>query len=161
MHARHRLVRNQIVPRGPEEVFAFFSDAHNLRALTPPYLRLEILTPSPITMRAGTRIDYTLRLFGVPMRWRTRIDAWRPGACFVDLQESGPYAFWRHTHRFEPTREGTRIVDVVEYALPLGLLGRVTHALVVGRVLKRIFDFRVAAIRDRFGAAPELPAETL
>lgn len=158
MNARHHLERSQHVPRGREEVFAFFSDARNLSLLTPPYLRLEILTPSPITMRAGTRIEYTLRLFGLPMRWRTRIDAWRPGEAFVDVQEAGPYAFWRHTHRFEPTAEGTRIVDVVEYTLPFGFLGRMTRALLVGRVLEGIFDYRGAMIRERFGAAPAQPA---
>jgi hypothetical protein len=32
-------------------------------------------------MRAGTRIDYALSLYGVPVRWRTLITRWEPGAC--------------------------------------------------------------------------------
>lgn len=157
MKGRHRLVRSQRVAHPPHEVFSFFSDAHNLGVITPTFLRLDILTPPPIEMREGTRIEYALRLFGLPVRWRTRIDAWRPDEGFVDVQESGPYAYWRHTHRFEPVGTGTRIVDVVEYALPFGWLGRIVHALVVRRVLRRIFDVRAAAIQARYGEAPARP----
>jgi ligand-binding SRPBCC domain-containing protein len=141
-------------------VFAFFADAHNLEQLTPTFLRLEILTAPPIEMRTGTRITYALRLFGLPLRWRTRIDEWRPGEGFVDVQESGPYAYWRHTHRFEPAEQGARIVDDVEYTLPFGPLGRLAHALVVRHVLRRIFDFRAEAIRSRYGDVPASPAES-
>ncbi|MDZ7801442.1 MAG: SRPBCC family protein [Trueperaceae bacterium] len=151
MQGRHRLVRHQWVPHPPDTVFAFFSDAHNLERLTPTFLRLDIRTPQPIEMRSGTRIEYVMRLFGLPVRWRTRIDEWRPGEGFVDVQESGPYAYWRHAHRFEPVDGGTRLVDEVEYTLPFGWLGRLAHALVVRHVLRRIFDFRAAAIQRQYG----------
>lgn len=151
MQGRHRLARHQWVPHPPRTVFAFFSDAHNLERLTPTFLRLDILTPPPIEMRSGARIEYAMRLFGLPVRWRTRIDEWRPGERFVDVQESGPYAYWRHTHRFDSVGGGTRLVDVVEYTLPFGVLGRLVHALVVQHLLRRIFDFRAAAIQRRYG----------
>ena len=32
------------------EVFEFFSNAHNLAAITPPWLHFEVLTPAPIEM---------------------------------------------------------------------------------------------------------------
>jgi ligand-binding SRPBCC domain-containing protein len=143
----HRLERTQRVARPPDEVFVFFAEAANLEAITPPFLRFRILTPQPIAMRAGAIIEYALTLFGVPLRWRTRIAEWEPGVRFVDVQESGPYALWRHTHTFEPDGDATRVRDVVEYAMPLGPLGRVAHALVVARALDRIFDHRRDAIR--------------
>lgn len=142
MRKTHVLTRSQIVDAPLEEVFAFFADAENLEALTPGFLRLRILTPTPIEMRTGTRIDYALSLFGLPVRWRTHITEWRPGELFVDEQESGPYAFWRHTHAFEWAGSGTRVQDSVEYALPFGPIGRVAHALFVRRTLERIFDVR-------------------
>ena len=153
----HRLERSVLVARPLEEVFAFFADASNLESITPRFLRFRILTPVPIEMRAGSRIDYALSLFGIPLRWVTRIAAWEPGIRFVDVQERGPYALWRHTHEFERREGATRVRDVVEYALPLGPLGALAHALFVRRALDRIFDFRRDAIRrllEEGGAPP-------
>lgn len=146
-----RLARSQRVPRPLPEVFAFYANAENLEVLTPRFLRFRILSPTPIEMRAGARIDYQLTLFGVPLRWRTRITAWEPGVRFVDEQESGPYASWRHTHTFEADGDGTLIHDHVAYALPFGALGTLAHRLVIRRTLGRIFDFRHDAVARVFG----------
>jgi ligand-binding SRPBCC domain-containing protein len=142
----HRLTRTQLVNRPLHEVFAFFADAANLEALTPSFLRFRILTPMPLEMRAGAQLDYQLSLFGVPVRWRTRITDWQPGKRFVDEQESGPYALWRHTHEFEAQGSSTLMRDVVDYAEPLGPLGSLAHVLFVRRTVGRIFDFRRGAI---------------
>lgn len=148
----HRLVRTQVVPRPREEVFAFFADASNLGAITPAFLRFRILTPAPVEMRTGAQIDYALSLFGIPLRWRSRITVWEPGVRFVDEQESGPYAYWHHAHEFDSDGESTLVRDVVDYALPMGPLGSLAHALFVGRTLGRIFDYRRDAILRRFDA---------
>ena len=142
----HRLEREQVLPGMPEEVFPFFADARNLEALTPPFLGFRILTPLPIEMREGTLIDYSLSLFGAPMRWKTRIAVWEPGVRFVDEQLSGPYALWRHTHSFERRGAGTLMRDVVEYREPLGPLGTLAHRLFVARTVERIFDYRREAV---------------
>lgn len=151
----YRLERSQLIARPPSEVFAFFSSAENLEAITPAFLRFRIVTPLPIEMRAGTRIDYSLSLWGLPLRWRTRITTWQPDVRFVDEQESGPYALWRHLHEFEAVAGGTRMLDRVDYQLPMGPLGAIAHALVVRRSLHAIFDYRRQAIASRFGEARE------
>ena len=97
-------------------------------------------------MRAGTLIEYRLRLHGLPVRWLTRISEWVPGERFVDEQVRGPYALWHHTHLFEPDGDGTIVRDRVRYRLPLGPLGAAAHLLLVRRDLERIFDFRQAAV---------------
>ena len=142
----HQLCRTQLVDSPLPEVFAFFADASNLDALTPAFLHFRILTPMPIEMRAGAQLDYQLSLFGIPVRWRTRITDWQPGQRFVDEQESGPYALWRHTHEFEARGTSTLVRDVVDYSEPLGTLGTAAHVLFVRRTLERIFDFRRDAI---------------
>jgi ligand-binding SRPBCC domain-containing protein len=149
----NRLARSQWLDCPVEDVFAFFSDAANLEAITPPFLRFRILTPLPIAMHAGTRIEYALSLHGVPVHWRTLITRWEPGVCFVDEQESGPYAVWRHTHTFEPRGNSTLMRDVVEYREPFGPLGRVAHVLLVRRMLDRIFDYRTDATGHRLGCS--------
>lgn len=157
-----RLERTQTIAADSDRVFAFFSDASNLEAITPPFLRFRILTPLPVEMRRGVRLDYSLSLFGVPFKWRTCITEWEPGVRFVDEQESGPYALWRHTHDFERDGRATLMRDLVEYALPLGPLGELAHALFVARTLGRIFDFRRDAIEHSFPrpAAPAAPEPT-
>ena len=142
----HQLEREQHIERPLDEVFAFFADAANLEAITPPFLGFRILTPTPIHMEAGAQIDYALSLFGIPLRWRTRITAWEPGVRFVDEQESGPYRLWRHTHTFEEVKGGTLVRDHVEYKEPLGFLGAIAHVVFVRRTLDRIFDYRQQAI---------------
>jgi len=148
----HVLERSQRLDVPPERAFAFFADARNLEAITPPWLRFRVVTPDPITMRPGTLIDYRLRLHGLPLRWRTRIDAWEPPRRFVDTQLRGPYALWEHTHTFEPAGAGAVVMtDRVRYALP-----RLGPGWFVRRDLDRIFDFRARAIAAGLGA-PAVP----
>ena len=110
------------LPRPRPEVFAFFAEARNLEAITPPWLKFEVLTPAPIAMRAGTLIDYRLRLHGFPIRWRTEITLWEPPVRFADTQLRGPYRLWEHTHTFVEKDGGTLCRDEVRYAVPGGAL---------------------------------------
>jgi ligand-binding SRPBCC domain-containing protein len=142
----HELHREQLVRRPLDETFAFFAEASNLERITPQWLRFEVATPGPIAMATGTRIDYRLRLHGLPIRWSARIEDWRPGREFVDRQIRGPYRLWHHRHAFARHPDGTLVTDHVRYALPAGPLGEAAHALLVRRDLDRIFSFRAAAV---------------
>jgi ligand-binding SRPBCC domain-containing protein len=144
------LERRQRLELPAERAFAFFADARNLEAITPPWLGFRVTTPGEIEMRAGTLIEYRLRLHRVPVRWRTRIEAWEPPHRFVDVQLRGPYALWEHTHAFEPDGPGAVVIaDRVRYSLPLGPIGGLAHAAFVRRDLERIFDYRAEAVRER------------
>jgi ligand-binding SRPBCC domain-containing protein len=141
------LEREQFIARSLGEVFEFFAHARNLERITPPWLRFEVLTPEPIEMREGTRIDYRLRLHGIPLRWVLRIEMWEQERAFVDRQVRGPYALWHHLHEFESRDGGTLVRDRVRYALPLGRVGAIGLPL-VRRDLDRIFAFRHAAVEQ-------------
>lgn len=138
--------REQLVAQELPAVFDFFSRARNLEALTPPWLRFDVVTPEPIEMRPGTVIDYRLRMHGVPLRWRTLIETWQPQRMFVDRQLRGPYRLWHHTHEFEEHPQGTIVRDHVRYGIPLGPIGSLARALFVRRDLERVFDFRQQAV---------------
>ena len=146
----HVLEREQRVPRGLDEVFAFFAQARNLERITPPWLRFEVLG-EPGEVGPGTLIEYRLALHRIPLRWISRIDEFTPGRAFVDRQVHGPYRLWHHAHAFAPDGDGTVVSDRVRYALPLGPAGELAHRLIVRRDLERIFDFRHAAVRAQLG----------
>jgi ligand-binding SRPBCC domain-containing protein len=137
------------LPRPLTEVFPFFADAGNLDALTPGWLRFEILTPRPIAMRVGARIDYRLRLRGLPIRWQSEISDWNPPHRFVDEQRCGPYRLWHHTHTFTAVGNGTTVRDLVCYSLVGGAL---TNALFVKRDLQKIFAYRQEKLAMLFPA---------
>lgn len=144
------LNRSQFVAKPLEDVFAFFEKPENLARITPPSMGFEILTPPPIRMYSGALIDYTVRVLGFRTRWTTLITDYEPPRRFVDVQLKGPYAYWHHTHRFQEENGGTRILDDVRYLMPVGLAGKLVHALFVGRQLNRIFDYRTGVIEDLF-----------
>jgi GrpB-like predicted nucleotidyltransferase (UPF0157 family)/ligand-binding SRPBCC domain-containing protein len=134
------------LPRPRDEVFQFFSNAANLEALTPPWLHFEILTPG-VALRSGARIDYRLRLYGIPFRWQSEISRWEPPHRFVDEQRRGPYRRWVHTHTFTDERGGTLVADAVDFEVRFAWL---TGALVM-RDVRRIFAFRTEVLVKRFG----------
>ncbi|MDQ3082069.1 MAG: SRPBCC family protein [Gemmatimonadota bacterium] len=145
----YTLERSTRIRRPLLEVFEFFSNAENLERLTPPELGFRIRSALPIEMRCGALIDYTIKLYGLPVKWRTEITRWEPPLSFEDTQISGPYAKWVHTHRFVGDGRFTTMEDRVVYALPFGPLGRIAHPL-VGRQLKRVFDYRQSVLARLF-----------
>ena len=146
------LQRRQRLAVPSEEAFEFFSDARNLERITPPWLRFRVITPDPIQMGRGTLIRYRLRLHGATVSWLTEIREWEPGRRFRDVQVSGPYALWDHTHTFEPDEDGGTIIgDRVVYEIPLGPLGKIAKTLFVRRDVERIFDFRAEEISRLMG----------
>jgi ligand-binding SRPBCC domain-containing protein len=146
----HLLERSQRVEIPIDLAFDFYTDALNLEPMTPPWLHFEVTTPGPIVLRAGTLLDYRLKLHGIPVRWQTRIETWEPPVRFVDTQARGPYSLWEHTHLFEQDGEGVTVIrDRVRYTIPLGPLGAAAHRLFVHRDLERIFDYRREAASRR------------
>ena len=136
------------LPRPLSDVFPFFAAAENLEVLTPPFLNFQILTPKPIIMAVGTRIQYRLKLHGIPVRWESEITGWNPPYFFSDDQLRGPYRRWHHEHAFEEKDGGTLVRDNVEYAVPGGAL---INRFFVAPDLRRIFAYRTATLKKRFG----------
>lgn len=145
------------VPRRPAEVFNFFADAGNLEALTPPWVHFQILTEGSIRMEVGAEIEYRLRLRGVPVRWLSRITAWRPNTKFVDEQINGPYRRWIHEHKFEELNGGTLAIDQVSYSV---LGGGLVNRFLVAPDLRRIFEYRSIELIRIFGQPSETIGET-
>ncbi len=146
----HTIKRRQFIARPLSEVFKFFSTPENLALITPPDVGFVVLTPSPIAMKEGTLIDYTILVMGKRQRWTTLISEYAPMHHFVDVQLKGPYSYWHHKHGFIETDDGTIIEDEVRYVMPFGFLGEMLHTLFVEKQLKGIFDHREKIIERLF-----------
>jgi ligand-binding SRPBCC domain-containing protein len=126
---------------------SIFSNPENLEQLTPAWLHFRIVSPR-VDIHAGARIDYRLRIHGIPLKWLREITAWEPP--FIDVQKRGPYRAWIHEHTFEPRDGGTLMRDHVRYTVAGGTLGR---NFLVAPDLEKIFDFRRTRLESIFGGA--------
>ncbi len=147
----HVLSQRTVIDAPLGDVFPFFSKAENLGAITPPDMAFTITTAQPLTMADNLVIDYRIVVGGLPLKWRTVIEEWRPGESFTDAQHRGPYRAWFHEHRFRADGNRTIMEDRVWYALPFGLLGRLVNVVQVRAMLRRIFEYRATRIALRFG----------
>jgi len=142
----------QWLPISVDEAWNFFSTPLNLSRITPPELDFKIL--SDVTGKEifeGMIIDYKVRpLLGIAVRWQTEIcKVNRPGF-FTDRQLKGPYKVWEHTHYFVEQAGGVMMTDIVDYALPFGIIGTLGHQLIVRKKIKEIFNFRRQTLEKLF-----------
>jgi ligand-binding SRPBCC domain-containing protein len=144
------------LPHPREQIFDFFSDPKNLEKITPPWLRFEIISPTELAVGRGTRIDYRLRVRGLPIRWQSEITVWEPPIRFVDQQTRGPYQVWIHEHTFYEHEGGTIAGDNVVYAAPGGKL---VQKLFVAPDLDRIFHYRHEILENIFNPKQLQPIE--
>ncbi len=141
-----------LIPVPIEAAWDFFSLATNLEKITPPEVKFRTVTDlRDKRIYNGMKICYKLRpLLNIPMKWETEIRQVDAPYKFMDKQMKGPYAFWEHTHTFEPIAGGVKMTDEVLYALPLGWLGIFMHSIIVKRKLNEIFAFRESVIKKYF-----------
>ena len=146
----------QKVPAALETVWAFFSDAKNLLAVTPPELNLKVTNRIyGDTVYAGQVMTYDVTpLLGIPLSWMTEITHVHAPDYFVDEQRKGPYKLWHHQHHFKTIEGGTEMTDLVHYRLPFGFIGNIANALLVKKELEKIFAYRYGKIVELFGAWP-------
>lgn len=151
---RRKLTENlfsakQFVPLNRNQVFSFFSKAENLEILTPSFLNFHIQKKSTPEIEKGTLIDYTLKIHGVPVKWRTLIKEWDPDQSFVDFQLKGPYKKWHHLHTFEDVEGGTLISDQVTFEIPGWIFGQALLPL-IRKDVEQIFSYRQKKIKELY-----------
>jgi ligand-binding SRPBCC domain-containing protein len=148
----YKLYRQTKLPVPVKEAWNFFSDPSNLKKITPPEMRFEVLSENlPERIYSGMLIQYSVSpLTGLRMNWVTEIKNVNEPFLFIDEQRFGPYRFWFHEHSFIENGNETIMTDTVYYALPLGILGRIVNFMLIKRRLNYIFDFRKKIISRIF-----------
>ena len=148
----YQLKRTQFIPADLQTCWDFFSSPQNLQVITPDYMGFKVLTENPEHMYPGLIIAYKVKpLLGIPLSWVTEIKHVRENDFFVDEQRIGPYKLWHHEHHFKEVEGGVEMTDIVSYALPFGLLGRMVHPLLVKKKLEEIFEYRFKKVEEIFG----------
>ena len=139
---RELFVRRSRIAAPAAEVFRWHARPGALERLTPPWERLVVEARSG-GIEDGSRV--VLRMGRPPfvMRWVAEHCDYRPDEQFRDVQLSGPFAFWEHTHRITADgAAGCFLEDCIEYALPFGALGALAGGRPARRRLARTFDYR-------------------
>jgi ligand-binding SRPBCC domain-containing protein len=129
------------------EVAAFHDDPVSLAAITPPPVRVTIQRfDKPV--RAGSRVVFRLGVGPIGVTWDGAIAEYVNQQYFRDVQNSGPFGAWSHTHSFVAEADGTRVNDRVEYEPPLGLIGKLIDPILVRPSLAYLFNYRAKRTRE-------------
>lgn len=149
----YRLQRKQLLSTDIHTAWKFFTDPENLSKITPGYIKFTITKQTSFEMYPGMLLYYKIKpLLKLTMTWITEITQVYEPVWFLDEQRKGPYRMWRHQHIFKEADGGVEMEDIMDYAMPFGLLGRLVHFLVVAKKLEGIFDFRREALEKIFNS---------
>jgi ligand-binding SRPBCC domain-containing protein len=134
--------RESLVPLGALDTFdlALDIDAHSASMEASGERAIDGVTTGIIGL--GETVTWRARHFGVTWTMTTRISESDPPNRFVDRQERGPFKEFVHEHTFVAVDGGTRVTDRVQFAAPLGVLGRLAERLVLKRYIPRLIDVR-------------------
>ena len=148
----YRLKTIQKLPVSKTEAWNFLSDPKNLKRITPDYMGFKIISDTERNIYAGQIIQYIVSpVFGIPTTWVTEITHVEKGNYFVDEQRFGPYDLWHHKHFLNTIKKGVEMIDIVDYKIPYGIIGKIAHPLIVSPKLKEIFEYRKNALIEIFG----------
>ncbi len=144
--------RKQKLPITLNEAWEFLSNPRNLSTLTPKEMNFTIISNDDKPMYAGQVIQYSVTpIAGIKAKWISEITHLVDGKYFVDLQLYGPYAFWHHKHFIHEIDGGVEMEDIIDYKVPLGMLGQIFHPFLVKPKLEEIFRYRQKKLIEIFG----------
>jgi len=143
-----------VLPLPIARVWEMFQDMTTLLpAITPPQQQMRIERAEPLPPVVGTELILLTKSPIGRVRWVARITELVPPhgtitgmeARFVDEQIEGPFKSWRHSHEMTAIDANTtRLLDTIDYEVPLGFLGNIANTLFVKGQLDAMFKHRHA-----------------
>jgi ligand-binding SRPBCC domain-containing protein len=148
----YTLHKKQNLPITKEKAWEFLSSPKNLKTITPDYMGFNILSGADRPMFSGQIIQYIVTpILGIKTKWVTEITHVEEGKYFVDEQRFGPYALWHHKHFINEIDGGVEMEDIIDYKVPMGILGQLVHPILVKPKLEEIFNYRTQKLQELFG----------
>ncbi|WP_179320354.1 SRPBCC family protein [Winogradskyella helgolandensis] len=148
----YTLHKKQKLPISVEQAWEFLSSPANLKTITPDYMGFHILSGADRPMFSGQIIQYIVTpVLGIKTKWVTEITHVKDHEYFVDEQRFGPYALWHHKHFIKEIEGGVEMEDIIDYKVPMGILGQLAHPFIVKPKLEEIFNYRTQKLEELFG----------
>ena len=154
------------VPVPAADLFDWHERPGAFQRLSPPWQNVTLERADGI--RNGDKAVIRLGVGPAAIRWvaehRAYSDACRrsDGACqFQDIQVSGPFGAWSHTHRMLPDGDGSSTLhDAITYELPFAPISSAVGGWVAEGQIERMFAYRHRVTRQdlrRHAAADAAP----
>ncbi len=123
-------------------VFDWHKRAGAFERYNPPWDPVRLVA-STGTIKPGATKVLRLWMGPLPRKWVAEHRDYQEGRMFQDVQVSGPFAHWEHTHIIEPRDDKTCILeDRIEYALPMGSVGHWLGNSFMRSKLSTVFAYR-------------------
>ena len=148
----YTLNKKQQLPISLDKAWDFLSNPKNLKIITPDYMSFDIVSNIDRPLYTGQIIQYIVTpLLGIKTKWVSEITHIEHKKYFVDEQMYGPYSLWHHKHFIKEIDGGVEFEDIIDYKVPLGILGQLVHPILVKPKLEEIFNYRQKKLVELFG----------
>lgn len=140
-------VRRTHVEASAEDVFLWHTRPGAFERLVPPWSNVRVLNRTD-GIGNGARVVLRVKKGPLNLPWILDHRDCVEGRQFRDVQASGPFQRWEHTHRFEPDGDqACYLQDRIEYDLPFGPIGELLGNAYVKSELERCFVYRHRIIK--------------
>ena len=138
------------MPVSTAELFTWHTREGAFERLAPPWERVEVLERTGDGILPGARVVVRTNLGPIPLGMVAEHTLYEEGSLFQDMQRSGPFAKWVHTHRMLPGPDArtSTLQDEIEYILPVGALGSAFGNGIARKKLERMFAYRHRVTRE-------------
>ena len=124
-----------------EKVFAFHERDDIFSYLVPPWQKVQMVSRVGC-LEVGARLVFRVFVGPIPITWVAVHTEFVRNRLFVDVQERGPFAYWKHRHEFSPDGDGMVLADRIEFRLKGGVVVDFLLGWVVRLQLRLMFRHR-------------------
>lgn len=106
-----------------EKIFNFHLDTTNISVISPPFPKVLKVEMSEKPLKKGSKVSLEIDFLLFRQNWLIKISEVISGSLITDLQETGPFKFWEHNHRFTGEDGAVVMMDEIRFLPPFGIFG--------------------------------------
>lgn len=135
-----KIIHTSLINCTLEELFDFHLDSNNITKITPKNIKVELLDHDTQTYE-GKIVKIKITKFFIPIYWKVKIEKLQKPDALVDIATKSPFKFWKHQHLFSRQGDLCELKDIIEFELPLGILGKLFEPLIEFDI-QNMFQYR-------------------